>query len=79
MKANPDSEKAKTYRLSWVARATRWWRMTIEVLSFLLLGLLTVGGLIALLSGHPAAAGAFGVVGLFYVLYAYTNWFWWWN
>lgn len=66
------SKSSKTYRLPWTARAGRWWRGKREIL-----GLVLVSGLslIAFFAGNAALGGALALLGLLYMVYAYTNWF----
>lgn len=71
-------DDSKSYELSRMARTTRWWRASSESASFAV-GLLAIGALVAMLSGHFKLAEGLGFIGLFYLAYAHTKWFWWWN
>jgi len=67
--------KRSTYELSRVARAGRWWRARRDSIGLALLACAAIGALLAIVLGQPAVAGAIGIIGLLYAIYAFTNWF----
>lgn len=70
----PDYDPKK-YRLTRAARANRWWRARREAIGLSIVAMIAVAAGAALWMGNVGLAAGLGVVGLLYLIYAYTNWF----